>query len=517
MKSIFLYGPPGSGKSTVGKILAGNLQLPFLDLDEEIERIAGRSIPQIMAIQGEQAFRDLESAVLQKSIIGNVGVIALGGGTLLLEANRIRAKSAGEVVLLEADFQTLLERLKSESEQRPLLAGGLEEKLNLLLERRRNHYNSFDLRVASNPCTPGEIAWNIQQRLGRFHMKSIDDGCDVIVLSGGLNLVGKMIMERTLFGPVALVTDSNIVPLYGEDFLDSLRRTGYETNLLVIPAGEENKTLEAILKLWHGFLEMGLDRKSTVVALGGGVTGDLAGFAASTFMRGIDWVGVPTSLLAMVDSSLGGKTGFDLAYGKNLIGTFHSPRLVLADPALLSTLPDTEFRSGLGEVVKHGIIADVDLFNLCSQGYDEVKANLDQIVRHAIAVKIRIVEADPFEQGFRAALNFGHTVGHAVELVSGFRIRHGEAVAIGMVVEARLAERLSLAEKGLTKNIKSTLIGLGLPTDIPPYLSRDAILQTMKMDKKKRDGKIRFALPVKVGEVKTGIEVDDLNLVFSEA
>jgi len=246
------------------------------------------------------------------------------------------------------------------------------------------------------------------------------------------------------------------------------------------------------------------------------VTGDLAGFAAATFMRGIAWVGVPTTLLAMVDSSLGGKTGCDLPEGKNLIGAFHSPRLVLSDPNTLSTLPEDELRSGLGEVVKHGIIADPTLFDLCSQGFESVKVNLPEIVRRAMAVKIKLIEADPFEGGVRAKLNFGHTVGHALETVSGYRLRHGEAVAIGMVAEARLAERLGIAGQGLSATIAVTLMELGLPIKAPPDLSQEDIIHTMRYDKKMNSGIIRFALPVKVGEVRAGVEVENLDLAFEE-
>ena len=198
--------------------------------------------------------------------------------------------------------------------------------------------------------------------------------------------------------------------------------------------------------LWKSFLENGLDRKSTVIALGGGVVGDMAGFAASTYMRGINWIAVPTTLLSMVDASLGGKTGFDLPEGKNLIGAFYPPKLVLADPSLLLTLPERELRSGMAEVVKHGIISDPELFALCARGLDWVKNNLEEVVKRAMAVKIKVIEEDPYEKGFRAALNLGHTVGHAVELVSKFNLRHGEAIAIGMVAEAKYSARVGLAD-----------------------------------------------------------------------
>ena len=249
--------------------------------------------------------------------------------------------------------------------------------------------------------------------------------------------MAELLRLRDLSNPI-IVTDENVAKFHAEKVMASLCAAGFNANLLTIPAGESYKTLHTVNQLWHEFLEADLDRKSTVIALGGGVIGDLAGFAASTYMRGIHWVVVPTTLLSMVDASLGGKTGFDLPEGKNLIGSFYPPRLVLADPEVLSTLRKEEFRSGMAEVVKHGIISDPELLALCARGLDWVKGNLEEIVKRAMAVKIRIIEEDPFEKNVRATLNLGHTVGHAVELVSRFQVRHGEAVAIGMVAEGRV-------------------------------------------------------------------------------
>jgi 3-dehydroquinate synthetase len=217
----------------------------------------------------------------------------------------------------------------------------------------------------------------------------------------------------------------------------------------------------------------------------------------------------------MVDASLGGKTGIDLPEGKNLVGAFHSPRLVLADPETLSTLPEVELRSGLAEVVKHGIIADPALFQLCAAGPEAVKGELGGIVRRAMAVKVAVIQADPYERGPRAALNLGHTVGHAVESVSGYRLRHGEAVAIGMVTEARLAERLGIAAAGLSGRIAAALVCLDLPVEIPPELPRQALVEAMRVDKKKAAGVVRFSLPADIGRVETGVAVEDLSSIFS--
>lgn len=510
MPHIFIYGPPGAGKSTIGKVLARNLNLPFVDLDHVIETNAGMSISQMMNQQGERAARDMETTALKQIINAKDSMIALGGGALLREENRTLIENNGRVILLMAELNTLLGRLTSDSNQRPLLAGDLHEKLTSLLATRKEHYNSFPLRFDANQV-PEELVWQIQVVLGRFHLTAMAD-YDVIVES--VEQIGYLLHERGLQNPI-IVTDKNVARIHLEIVIASLQEAGYEAKALIIPAGEDHKNLETVNQLWKSFLENGLDRKSTIIALGGGVIGDLAGFAASTFMRGVSWVCVPTTLLAMVDASLGGKTGFDLPEGKNLIGSFHPPKLVLADPQVLKTLPEEEFRSGLAEVVKHGIISDPELFNLCGRGLDWIKENLEEIVRRAMAVKIKIIEEDPYEKGFRAALNLGHTVGHAVEIVSGFRLRHGEAVAIGMVVEAKLAERLTVAGKGLSETVTETLKALSLPIQIPGELSREEIIRAMRVDKKKSNGIMRFALPVEIGKVEL-VDVKDLETVFRD-
>jgi 3-dehydroquinate synthase len=508
---IFLYGPPGTGKSTIGKILARNLNLPFVDLDHVIETNAGMSIAQVMEQQGEQVFRDMETTAIRETVghafSVTAKVIVLGGGTLLREENRLLAETHGTVVLLMAELNTLLERLKNG--RRPLLAGNVEEKLISLFEQRKGHYSSFTTQMPIDGKTPEQSALEIQKRLGRFHLRSMGE-YDVVV--GNLDQLGNLLVERGLQNPV-VVTDENVAKFHAESVIASLDRAGFSPKIITVPTGEAYKNLETIQKLWHAFLERGLDRSGTVIALGGGVIGDLTGFAASTYMRGVNWVCVPTSLLSMVDASLGGKTGFDLPEGKNLIGSFYPPRLVLADPQVLRTLPEPEFISGLAEVVKHGIIADPELFNLCGRGLDCVRDHLEQTVRQAMAVKIRIIEEDPYERGFRAALNLGHTVGHAIELVSKFKLRHGEAVAIGMVAEAKLAERLMVTGQGLSDRIQAVLSAVGLPVQIPEELPRQEILHAMRVDKKKNATAIRFALPVEIGKVEL-VDVRDLELTM---
>lgn len=510
MDHIFLYGPPGAGKTTLGERLALSLGLPFMDLDRAIESNTGLSIPEIVRVQGEPAFRDLEAAALKAMLDHEESVIALGGGTLLRDENRALVEKNGVVLLLMADAGTLLERIGSHSGQRPLLEGDLRASLASLLAARREHYESFSLQLDA-ARTPDELIWRLQILLGHFHLKAMGE-YDAIVQTGSIGRLGALLKVRDLRNPI-IVTDENVAGLYAEKVAASLRAAGFAANLLAVPAGESYKTLRTIDQLWHGFVEAGLDRTSTAIALGGGVIGDLAGFAASTYMRGIRWVCIPTTLLAMLDASLGGKTGFDLPEGKNLIGSFYAPRLVLADPGLLSTLSEEESRSGMAELVKHGIISDPELFALCSRGLDWVKGNLEEIIRRGMAVKIRIIEADPYERDVRAALNLGHTVGHALELVSGFRLRHGEAVAIGMVAEAKLAERLTVAGSGLSGLIAGSLSVLGLPTCIPGNLPRDELVRAMRIDKKHTNGIVRFALPAEIGRVQL-VDVRDLEMVL---
>ncbi len=497
MTYLFLYGPPGTGKSTIGKLLSRSLNLSFIDLDRVIETNAGVSIPQIMEQQGETSFRDMETAALKALAVEKESIVALGGGALLRDGNRVFAESNGKVLLLMAELSTLLERLQSESGRRPLLTGGLKPKLTSLLEKRKEHYHSFPLMIHVDGKSAEQNAHQAQVALGRHHLSAMGE-YDVIV-----GQIASLPYTNSL-----IVTDENVAKFHLEKIQSILN-----TKSAVVPAGEEHKNLDTISRLWKAFLENGLDRKSTVIALGGGVIGDMAGFAASTYMRGINWVAVPTTLLSMVDASLGGKTGFDLPEGKNLVGSFYPPKLVLADPELLLTLPERELRSGMAEVVKHGIISDPELFTMCNRGMNWVKANLEEVVKRAMAVKIKVIEEDPYEKGFRAALNLGHTVGHAVELVSRFELRHGEAIAIGMVAEAAYAARIGLATQGMVRAVQDLLKALNLPIAIPKEMPRDEIIHAMRVDKKKNAKSIRFALPVEIGKVEL-LDVTDLEFVL---
>ena len=510
---IFLYGPPLVGKSTLGRAYSQWLDLPFFDLDSLIESRAGMSIKEIFSSQGESQFRKWEHKVLEELCTEELGVIALGGGALTQPVTRKLVEDHGEVVLLEASLQKLLERLREDQTTRPLLGESAEEGLKRLLDQRRDHYQSFTKKFSTEHLQERDQLYKLETLLGLFNVKGMGSDYQVRLKAGCLEDVGKEIRTKNLSGPVAVVTDDNVGDLYAERVLASLKGAGYRASLIVFPSGEDSKTLATVQDVWRKFLISDVERGSTVVSLGGGVVGDITGFAAATYYRGINWINLPTSLLAMVDAGIGGKTGVDLPQGKNLIGAFHPPRQVWIDPEVLHSLPEKELQSGMAEVIKHGVISDPDLFAITAKGKGSFLKHRDEILRRAVAVKINIIRHDPYEHDQRQTLNFGHTLGHALELGSGYTLRHGEAIAIGMTAETYLAEQLGLASPGLTGELIDVLQGWELPVKVPPDLVEETVWEAIKRDKKKRNGRLQFALPVEVGQVKTGIEVEDRSLI----
>ncbi|HMH86637.1 MAG TPA: 3-dehydroquinate synthase [Gemmatimonadaceae bacterium] len=327
----------------------------------------------------------------------------------------------------------------------------------------------------------------------------------ILVASGLLARTGEIVRRFAPAHRYVLITDSNVGPLYAKMVGDQLEKGSAE--VLTIPAGESNKTRETWARLTDQMLAKRYGRDSAVIALGGGVVGDLAGFVAATYMRGIPVVQVPTTLVAMVDASIGGKTAVDTPAGKNLVGIFHPPAAVLTDPQVLGTLPLKEMRAGFAEIVKHGVIADEPYLRLVASSASEMLSGttgstsdrmLSLIVR-SMEIKADIVSRDEREEGLRKTLNFGHTIGHAVELVSGYSLLHGEAVAIGMALESRLAELIGVAQTGTAATITKALQSAGLQTDLPPGIEPDAVIEAMRSDKKGVSGKTRLALPLRVG------------------
>ncbi len=469
-RAIFVYGAPASGKSTLGRAIAERLGVGFVDLDERIVTEEGTSIPEIFKTRGEAAFRDIESKVLRDLISGLAGeqasfnlrhgaavVVSLGGGTLLRDENRALCEERGTVFCLDTPSdEELARRIGAAPGSRPLGDRAKE---------RAAHYASFPNRVAAF-----------------FDAQS------------SLVVVGRGIAPAILAGR-NVVADETVARLWAG-------RLGVSP-FATIPSGEEHKTPATVASLWHAFAERGLGRKDTVVALGGGVAGDLTGFAAATWMRGIPWINVPTTLLSMVDASTGGKTGCDLPEGKNLAGAFHFPKLVAIDADFLDTLSPKLVADGRAEMVKHEAIGLAGKPKVESSGLPspaEIAENL--------MVKVRIVREDPLETlGRRILLNCGHTVAHAIEKATGYRVSHGEAVAIGCVEEAKVAVRRNLAPASWPGELAARFAAMGLPTSLPDGLSPEALVPLMRGDKKRDGGTVVFALPCGWGDVR-GIRID---------
>ena len=326
----------------------------------------------------------------------------------------------------------------------------------------------------------------------------------VLIARGALAEIGRVAAATGRAHRYAIISDESVAPLYAGRVRTALGEG--RTRLYTIPPGEEQKTRATWGALTDSMLADGFGRDTAVIALGGGVVGDLAGFVAATYMRGVPFIQVPTTLLAMIDASVGGKTGVDTAAGKNLVGAFHQPVAVIADPDVLLTLPAEHLRAGLAEAIKHGVIADAAYFEDVVAAAPEIVAGnrsaataLERVVVRSISIKAEVVKRDEREGGIRKTLNFGHTLGHAIELRSDYHMLHGEAVAVGMLLESRVAERLGIAEPGTSDRLRQGIERSGLPVDRPANQSPDDILSATRGDKKARGGVVEYALPVRIG------------------
>ena len=333
----------------------------------------------------------------------------------------------------------------------------------------------------------------------------------IVVEAGGLAKLGDHLRPLGLGSKTALVVDPMTRRLYGETVVESLRSAGFSVAVIEVPEGEAAKTLGVAARCWDELLAARLDRSSTVLALGGGAVGDLAGFVSATYMRGMNFVQLPTTVLAQVDASAGGKTAIDHPRAKNLIGAFHQPRFVLVDPLVVRTLPEREFRSGLAEMVKHGIVLDATYFDEMDRGASRLLARdpetLERLIGGSCRLKAAVVERDEHEAELRMVLNYGHTIGHALEAVINYgRWTHGEAVAVGIVAEARLALRLGIAPVDVVERQERLLAALGLPTRVGT-IDADAVLAAIGRDKKARDGRIPFVLAPAIGQFRLVYDV----------
>lgn len=322
----------------------------------------------------------------------------------------------------------------------------------------------------------------------------------------GIDILDRMtllIAKDLKAGRYVVITDDCVSGLYGKKFLAALKDIGLKASLIEFPAGEASKNIKTVLDIAGKLMEAGADRETCLIALGGGVVGDIAGFVASIFMRSVPYIQIPTTLVAQVDSSIGGKTGVDLSFGKNLLGTFYQPRAVFANMSYLDTLPEKEFNNGLAEVIKYGIIDDEKMFRTLEDNIDALKSKdpklMLNIVENCCRIKKSVVEIDEKEQGLRRILNFGHTLGHALEANSKFTIAHGEGVAMGMVAAARISEKMGYLENKATERIEALISKTGLPVTIPKSLDGEKIITRMKMDKKRKGDVVHFVLLKKIG------------------
>ncbi len=525
MNNVVVTGFMGTGKTAVGEAVAELLRRPFVDMDLEIEKRAQKPIPRIFAEDGEEAFRALESDLCHELSSQEGLVIATGGGALVNPDNRQAMIAGGNVVCLDCGPDEILRRLTAEGDgdgiaERPLLqVDDPAAEIERLLAARGEAYSAIPWQVDTTGLSVEEVAARVERIASFLTLPVRHPGGQYLVHvgHGALDLVGGAVRAAGVpeGGRVAIVSNPVVAPLYVERVEKSLAAAALQPFACSMPDGEEHKTLATVAGLYEQFLAGDLDRSGTVLSLGGGVTGDVAGFAAASFMRGVRLVQVPTTLLAMVDASVGGKTGVDLPQGKNLAGAFKQPALVLVDPAVLQTLPADEIRCGLAEMIKHGVIGAPDLFAELERGAGDLAmlsgAHGDGVqaaarIASALRVKIDIVEEDPFEQGRRAVLNLGHTVGHGLERLSDFSLRHGEAVSIGMVAAALVAVEMGRAEPSFGDRLRTVLAAWGLPVEILSY-RMDQIWEAMAHDKKRQGRGLRWVLPRAVGEVEIAEDV----------
>jgi shikimate kinase / 3-dehydroquinate synthase len=524
-RSIVLVGLMGAGKTSIGRRLAARLGMPFRDADIEIEAAAGCTVPELFARYGESAFRDGERRVIRRLLSAEPLVLAFGGGAFLDPATRATVRDEAVSVWLRCELPTLLRRV-SGRDHRPLLQGGdRAEILRDLMAKRYPIYAEADVVVDCGDETPDAttsqvlsslLAWRRPRRLS---IALSGGSYDVVIGDGLLARAGAYLAPVLPQKRAVIVTDETVAALHLPTLRAGLAEAAIATSEIVVPPGEASKNLETFAGVVDGLLAAGVERRTAVIALGGGVIGDLAGFAAAATLRGLPFVQMPTTLLSQVDSSVGGKTGINTARGKNLIGAFHQPRIVLADTATLATLPPRELRAGYAETVKAGLIGDAAFFAWCeAHGAEVVGGEREaqaEAIRRACAFKASVVGDDEREEKLsdgRALLNLGHTFGHALEAEYGYGggILHGEAVAIGIGLAFRLSTRLGLCPRDDSERVVAHMAAIGLPSELGMLnrrFSAAALLNHMRRDKKVQDGALKFVLARGIGQAFTATDV----------
>lgn len=507
----------GAGKTTIGRTLARKLNLRFVDSDHEIEARTGVTIPVIFDIEGEASFRKREADVIRDLTAEQGIVLATGGGAILNAQNRELLHSRGIVIYLRTNVDSILKRTRHDKNRPLLRTADPRQTLEDLTQQRDPLYQEVaHIIVDTGRPHMNQIVQTILEQLSEITAQKSSFQLDMITAPQPTSrLLEVALGERSypiLIAPDALdqianyvqskhimiVTNSTIAPLYLERVKTKLAVAGRKIEQLVLPDGEEYKSMQSLELIFDALLKNQCDRKTTLIALGGGVIGDLTGFAAASYMRGVPFVQIPTTLLAQVDSSVGGKTGVNHPLGKNMIGAFYQPQAVIADTKSLATLPARELSAGLAEIIKYGAIIDTEFFNWLEENCQRLLAQEEAALVHAIArsceIKAEVVRLDERESGLRAILNFGHTFAHAIESALGYGVwLHGEAVGCGMVMAADLSQRLGYINESDKNRIRALVQAAGLPVQAP-NLGKTIWLERMQLDKKNEDGKIKFVL-----------------------
>ena len=533
VRQIVLVGLSGVGKSATGAELAERLGWPLIDTDELVTEAEGATPARLIEERGERAFRDIESRVVAKAAERTPAIIATGGGAFLHAASRRALGERGLICYLDATPPEIARRLREapQTSDRPLLGDDSEARLYELDEQRRPYYSHADLWVPALGLTPPQIAarilgaWAAEgdrlvgaehrlQRLGtdapaRAPQAIVDTGRErypIWVAAGELKRLPDRLSQLGIRGTVFLISDVDVMEAHGANVAEAFDAAGLPGKSYVVPAGESSKQLQVANEIYRWLAEQHAERGDVIVALGGGVVGDLAGYVAATYLRGMPLFQVPTSVLAMNDAAIGGKVAVDLPAGKNLVGAFHQPIAVAADIETLTTLPRRAFVEGFAEVVKHAMILDPGLLDLLERHAKALTPSaadpelLTAIVARSARLKALIVSADPQEHGLRAILNYGHTIGHAIEAATGYSdYLHGEAVSVGMMGAARISERLGLIDDDVVARQADILRSFGLPLTAPG-VEPSGVRQAMRMDKKVSEGRPRFVVLERLGQ-----------------
>jgi len=511
--NIILVGMMGSGKTTVGKVLAKQLGKTFIDSDEEIQKRTGVTIPHIFDVEGEVGFRQRESAVIEDLVKLNNIVLATGGGAVIQPKNREVMREGGVVVYLKSSVYDLWQRTRHDHTRPLLRTENPRAKLQELFEQRDAMYCEVaNVIIHTSKQSVHTLVSRLTKRLyppqynnqnsqmNNIHTLNVGLGDRSYPIHIGHDLVNhlELLLEYLPKKRVAIVTNTTVAPLYLERVKMQLEQHGITVQTIILPDGEQYKTAASLNHIYDELLRQRSERSTPLIALGGGVIGDMTGYAAATYLRGVPFIQIPTTLLAQVDSSVGGKTGINHPLGKNMIGAFYQPKVVLADTATLNTLADKELRAGIAEVIKYGLIRDVEFLTWLEQNMSKLLVRDTDALQYAIAHschhKAEVVGADELESGERATLNLGHTFGHAIENGMGYGAwLHGEAVAAGTIMAVDLSVRLGWLTAADCQRVRALFELAGLPT-VSPKMGADKYLSLMGLDKKVVGGKIRFVL-----------------------